>query len=921
MAKLFGRFSIYPGRHPRAARSRAGSLPRFRSVAAQVFLLQLVIMVLFATAAGAALVVQARNASLEQARHQAYGVAQTFAHAPGTLHAMKSAAPTPLLQPSAEAARKESGVDYVVAFDPQGFRWTHPDPKLIGKQVFALRKGGAADQPFTQTFEGSLGLSVDTTVPVFDTDGETIVGFVSVGITVNSVNEVVRKELPRLLGIAGGALAVAAGGTWLVSRRLRRQTHGLDPAEMTRMYEHHDAVLHAVREGVLIVGGNGRLLLANDEGRRLLDLPADAEGRHVTELGLEPGTTGLLVSGRVATDEVHLAGDRLLAVNVRPVDPEGNATGSVATLRDTTELQALAGRAEVARERLWLLYEAGVRIGTTLDVARTAEELAEVAVPRFADAATVDLLDPVLPGEESGPGPTMRRVAVHGAEAAQSLYPVGELIHFVPTSPMAEGVARGRAVLDADLTASDGWMGAQDPDRARRVLEHGFHSLITVPLQARDMMLGTAGFWRGDGDAFSEEDLAFAEELAARAAVAIDNARRYTREHTLAESLQRRLLPASLPDQSAVETAHRYLPARDGVGGDWFDVIPLPGARIALVVGDVVGHGLHAAATMGQLRAAVHTYSALDLAPDELLGHLDELVTRIESEESAQTNGAGATGATCLYAIYDPVSGACSMARSGHPEPLLVHLDGTVEHLHVPGSPPLGLGGAEPFETAEITLPEGSRLVMYTDGLVEDRVRGIDAGLETLRRVLGRPDRTPEETCKDVIGALLPAHPVDDVALLVARTRLLDPSQVADWEVPDDPAAVAGIRAEVTGRLRSWGLEELAFTTELVISELVTNAIRYGIEPIRLRVLHDGTSLICEVADGSSTSPHLRRAATTDEGGRGLFLVARFTQRWGTRYTARGKVIWTEQSVQGPVTDPATATAETLLDQWDDAAW
>ncbi|MFJ2960713.1 SpoIIE family protein phosphatase [Streptomyces collinus] len=906
----------------RSPGARWRALPRVRSVAGQVFLLQSVIMVLFAAAAGGALVVQARESSTQEARQLSKGVAQSFARAPGTLDAMKSGDPTELLQPRAEDARKNTGVDYVVTFDPQGFRWTHPDPKLIGKHIYAVREGGAADRPFTKTFEGSLGLAVDTTVPVYDTNGITIVGFVSVGVTVASVDDVVMDQLPQLLGFAGGALAVAAGGTALVSWRLRRQTRGLDPSEMTRMYEHHDAVLHAVREGVLIVGSDGRLLLANDEARRLLNLPADAEERRFTDLGLEAGTAELLGAGRPATDVVHLAGDRLLAVNVRPVDPDDHTAGSVATLRDTTELRALAGRAEVARERLGLLYEAGVRIGTTLDVVRTAQELAEVAVPRFADTATVDLLDPILRGAVSaGPGPQMRRVAVHGVDGARSLYPVGELIRFVPSSPAAVGAERGRAVLDVDLTAPDGWMSAQDPERARRVLDLGFHSLITVPLQARGVVLGMASFWRSTGAPFGREDLAFAEELAARAAVAVDNARRFTREHTLAESLQRSLLPGSLPDHAAVEVAHRYLPALEGVGGDWFDVIPLPGARVALVVGDVVGHGLHAAATMGRLRTAVHNFSALDLPPDELLGHLDELVARMDSDENGERDHESVAGATCLYAVYDPASGMCCLSRSGHPEPALVHPDGTVEYLRVPGSPPLGLGGAEPFETAEVSLSEGSRLVFYTDGLVEDRERGIDTGLEALRHALAGARRSPEETCQDVLDALLPARSSDDIALLVARTRLLDPSRVAEWEVPGDPAVVAGIRADVTGRLRVWGLEELAFTTELIVSELVTNAIRYGIGPIRLRVLRDGDSLICEVADGSSTSPHLRRAAITDEGGRGLFLVARFARRWGTRYMARGKVIWTEQSTRSPEAEPEEVSADALLEQWEDAAW
>jgi hypothetical protein len=241
--------------------------------------------------------------------------------------------------------------------------------------------------------------------------------------------------------------------------------------------------------------------------------------------------------------------------------------------------------------------------------------------------------------------------------------------------------------------------------------------------------------------------------------------------------------------------------------------------------------------------------------------------------------------------------------------------------LQVPVSPPLGPGGGLPFESAEFTLPEGSRLVLYTDGLIEDRNRDIDTGLAMLHGALKGPGRTSEETCQAVLDALLPARPGDDIALLVARSRLLNPSQVADWDMPGDPASVAGIRAQVARRLEEWGLEELAFSTELVTSELVTHAIRYGTAPRRLRVLRDGTSLICEVSDGSSTSPHLRRAADTDGGGRGLFLVARFTQRWGTRYLARGKVMWTEHSLHSPAAEPDADMAEALLDQWSDADW
>jgi anti-sigma regulatory factor (Ser/Thr protein kinase) len=691
------------------------------------------------------------------------------------------------------------------------------------------------------------------------------------------------------------ALALATAGTALVSRRLQRQTHGLGPHEMTRMYEHHDAVLHSVREGVLIVGGDGRLLLANDEAHRLLDLPEDAEQRHVAELGLDSDTSGLLVSGRVATDEVHLVKDRLLAVNQRPTDTRGGPPGSVTTLRDSTELRALSGRAEVARQRLDLLYDAGMRIGTSLDVTRTAGELAELAVPRFADFTTVDLYQAVLDGDEPHPGTEVRRTASSGVRDDAPLYPVGTRIGFVPTSPQARCLATGKAVLEPRLPEAPGWR-AQDLERAGQVVAYGIHSLISVPLRAGTLLLGVVNFWRaGKPEPFDTEELALAEELVARAAVSIDNARRYTREHSMAVTLQRSLLPSSLPEQSALDLAYRYLPAQSEVGGDWFDVLPLSGARVALVVGDVVGHGLHAAATMGRLRTAVHNFSALDLPPDELLGLLDELVGRIDQDETPSGNTAAVIGATCLYAIYDPVSRRCTLARAGHPPPALVRPDGGVEFPEVPAGPPLGLGGL-PYETAELELAEGSRLVLYTDGLVEDREHDIDVGLELLRGALKRAGRTPEETCRAVLDSRPAARPTDDIALLVAGTRALGADRVAGWRVPADPAAVAGVRASVAGQLSEWGLDELAFTTELILSELVTNALRHGRAPISVRLLRD-RALICEVTDASTTSPHLRYAASTDEGGRGLFLVAQLSERWGTRYTPDGKVIWAEQSL------------------------
>ncbi|MFE0678534.1 SpoIIE family protein phosphatase [Streptomyces sp. NPDC058867] len=893
-----------PARGPRAKRAPDGERPGHQhgrrrrsplsrlSVAGQVFLFQVVIVVLLVMAAVVALVLQVRHDSTREARNRSVAVAESFANAPGTREALELPDPSSVLQPRAEAAREDTKVDFIVVMNTDGIRYSHPKPDRIGKKFVGTIEPALRGEVVTEEITGTIGPLVQAVVPVQDDDGK-VVGLVSAGITTATVGGTADQQLPLVLSAAAAALALATGGTALVSRRLLRQTHGLGPHEMTRMYEHHDAVLHAVREGVLIVGTEGRLLLANDEAHRLLDLPADAEGRRVTDLGLAPDTAELLDSGRVATDEVHLVKDRLLAVNQRPTNLRGGPHGSVATLRDSTELRALSGRADTARERLSMLYDAGVGIGTSLDVTRTAEELGELAVPRFADFVTVDLFGAVLDGGRPETVTPLRRTVSSGVREDAPLYPAGRRITFVESSPQGRALRDGRAVLEPRLGEAPGWQ-AQDLERSAQVLEYGIHSLITVPLRAGSLVLGVVSFWRSrKSDAFDAEELELAEELVARAAVSIDNARRYTREHSMAVTLQRSLLPRSLPEQNALEIAYRYLPAQAGVGGDWFDVLPLSGARVALVVGDVVGHGLHAAATMGRLRTAVHNFSALDLPPEELLGLLDELVARIDQDETADGDSGPVTGATCLYAVYDPVSRRCAVARAGHPPPAVIAPDGSVEYPEVPVGPPLGLGGL-PYEAAELDLAEGSRLVLYTDGLVEDRERDIDEGLDLLREALARAGSTPEETCRTVLDARLPDRPGDDIALLVARTRALSADRIAEWDVPADPAAVGKVRASVSRRLARWDLEELSFTTELILSELVTNAIRYGADPIRVRMLYDRT-LICEVYDTSNTSPHLRYAATTDEGGRGLFLVAQLSDRWGTRYTTEGKVIWAEQ--------------------------
>lgn len=415
---------------------------RKKSVAGQVFVLQVAIVVLLAAGALLALVLQSKHDTEREARNRSVSVAQTFAHSLGLQDTLKTSDPSAVLQPLAETTRKAAGVDFVVVMDTKGIRYSHPQPDRIGKRFVGTIEPSLNGQVHTESVDGPLGKEIQAVVPVTAPDGK-VVGLVSAGLTVKNVTGVVDRQLPVILLAIATGLALATVGTALISRRLRRQTHGLGTQEMTRMYEHHDAVLHAVREGVVITDGDGRLLLANDEAKRLLGLPEDADGRLIADVpGLDRRMADLLLSGREATDEVLESGDRLLVVNQRPTHPGGRPEGAAVTIRDSTEMQVLTTRAETARRRLKLLYDAGGDIGTSLDVVRTAEELAAVAVPRFADFVTVDLADQVIDGEEPRAGSDMRRTAVSGIRSDHPLYPVGRLIDFLPSTPRPAATAQ-----------------------------------------------------------------------------------------------------------------------------------------------------------------------------------------------------------------------------------------------------------------------------------------------------------------------------------------------------------------------------------------------------------------------------------------------------------------------------------------------
>ncbi|WP_327697471.1 SpoIIE family protein phosphatase [Streptomyces sp. NBC_00459] len=578
---------------------------------------------------------------------------------------------------------------------------------------------------------------------------------------------------------------------------------------------------------------------------------------------------------------------------------------------DITARRAAAREAAAARRNLALLNEAGSRIGNSLDLETTARELLDVVVPGFCDLATVDLYQGLLAGDETPPGladgsAELRRVAFASAVSdapfagGQEPVGVGAVHHFPFNSPCA----------DALRTARPQFVPAED--------NGAIQSTLAVPMVAHDTVVGLAQFSRTKGsEPFGERDRSLAWELAARAAVCIDNARLYRREHERALILQRSLLPPGDPEASGLDIACRYLPgnAATEVGGDWFDVIELPGNRTALVVGDVMGRGLRAAVAMGELRTAVRTLALLDLEPAEVLSALDEIARGLGTPGGVQQATRAARQprdadlaevylATCIYAVYDSVTRRCTFANAGHLPPVLVEPGEDALMLDVPPGMPLGVGG-EPFEEVEVELPEGSLLALYTDGLVESRDHPLDEGLQAFVGALRDPSPQLEDVCDHVLSTLDTHHGEDDIALLMARVQGLPADSVGDWTLPREPRSVGRAREYTRTQLTAWGLEPLIDTTELLVSELVTNALRYGEGEIRLRLLLD-RMLVCEVWDAGLVQPRRRRARDTDEGGRGLQLVGLLSAAWGSRRTPRGKTVWFEL----PLPDAGTVLAD-----------
>ncbi|MEU9732230.1 SpoIIE family protein phosphatase [Streptomyces sp. NPDC048002] len=586
---------------------------------------------------------------------------------------------------------------------------------------------------------------------------------------------------------------------------------------------------------------------------------------------------------------------------------------------DITARRAAAREAAAARRNLALLNEAGARIGNSLDLETTARELLDVVVPGFCDLATVDLYQGLLAGDETPPGladgsAELRRVAYSSAVSdapflgGGATVAIGAVHHYPFNSPCADALRTARPRF---VPAEEGGL---------------VQSTLAVPMVAHDTVVGLVQFSRTKGsEPFGDRDRDLAVELAARAAVCIDNARLYRREHERALILQRSLLPPGDPVASGLDIACRYLPGNASpdrpseVGGDWFDVIELPGHRTALVVGDVMGRGLRAAVAMGELRSAVRTLALLDLEPAEVLGALDEIARGLGAPGGVQQATRAARRpreadlsevylATCVYAVYDSVTRRCTFANAGHLPPVLVEPGEDALMLDVPPGMPLGVGG-EPFEEVEVELPEGALLALYTDGLVESRDHPLDEGLQAFVGALTDPSRPLEDVCDHVLNTLDTHHGEDDIALLMARVQGLPAESVGDWTLPREPRSVGRAREHARRQLLDWDLEPLVDTTELLVSELVTNALRYGEGDIRLRLLLDRT-LVCEVWDAGLVQPRRRRARDTDEGGRGLQLVGLLSAAWGSRRTPRGKTVWFELPLpdgETGLTDPAEA--------------
>ncbi|MBB5135728.1 PAS domain-containing protein/anti-sigma regulatory factor (Ser/Thr protein kinase) [Thermocatellispora tengchongensis] len=682
-----------------------------------------------------------------------------------------------------------------------------------------------------------------------------------------------------------------------------------DTTEIPCGREPMDRALLRMRDGFLVLDADLRVTFANAEAERLLGARGALLGRRPSQVlpgvvaqDLERSCRRAAAEGAPVDLDVEWPGDRRwYHLRLGPVNGEVTVYITDFTAK-RLDAQQRAAAEQAAAERTARIQELTTALAEALTTRDVVEAVAEHVMQPF-NAAGLVVAD-IRPGERQIAGAVGYPAEFMNAIGGEKMLrhgPIGDIVR--SRTPLCIGSVEEyvrRYPHLADVPAAG-----------------GKQAWAFLPLIASGHVIGCCLISFARPRHFTGEERGLLLAISGLVGQALERARLYDAERARARELQRALLPRVLPALPGIAAAARYLPVGKDmeVGGDWYDVIPLSADRVALVIGDVMGHGISEAATMGRLRTAVHTLADLELPPDELLAHLNDLVIGLGDDFYA----------TCLYLIYDPADRACTFASAGHPPPAVVHPGGTVIFPGTDPDPPLG-AATPPFAATELTLPEDTLLVLYTDGLVESAGPDIDEGLAELGRTLsaacagrdlrrrrhdqpllaeaapapapgdGEGDGPLHVLCDSLIATLLPAHQAttDDAALLIARTRALRAEDIACWALPEDPVAAGEARKHVREQLSAWNLDALSMTTELLASELVGNVIRHARGPITLRLIR-GRVLTCEVSDGSLTTPRVRRSSETDEGGRGLQLVTALAQRWGTRFTPEGKSIWTEQ--------------------------
>jgi serine phosphatase RsbU (regulator of sigma subunit) len=666
----------------------------------------------------------------------------------------------------------------------------------------------------------------------------------------------------------------------------------------------------SARTLTLGIDKTGRVLQHDRNSADMLAYPGDALlGTELSSLLAGPSSHTIALEGLLSAALSGREGTAVLTFRTRDGDPLDSVVTIQPMRSSDPSLIGLVliripppseGRfLDPAVMRHALLDGAFKRIGGALDIDQLAREFVNIAVPHFCNEAGLLILESLVAGEElpadSPDGSQLlRRLAVaydDGDSTWDAVFPTGEILRYPPGTPYTECMSTGKPVrlkMGSDQAARIATSWLRRP--VARLLANT--SLLLLPLAARDVTLGFVVCTRKDTyRAFDAYDTEIGMEFASRAAIFIDNARRYSRERATAVTLQRSLLPTGLSKPSSVEVRHRYLPGSKliEVGGDWYESIALPGARVALVVGDVAGHGVRAAVTMGRLRTAIHTLAMLELSPAETLQQLNELMGDLGVREPHF--------ATCVYAVYDAVTGMLEVASAGHLPPLLVGPDGTNEFLSLTPAPPLGIGSGS-VQSKFVPVTDGSLLVLYTDGLVENRTRDIDVGLRLLSEIFGpgAAARPLEDLCRATLAGVYSDQQRDDIALLMARLSRIPADNHVSWTLPAELTSARRARGLIRRPLTRWNLADLIPVTELLVSELVTNSVRYAQGMIGLRLVLEG-GLVVEVTDDSAALPRLRHPDEDDERGRGLQVISQLAQRWGARRTATGKVVWCEQAL------------------------